>query len=458
MEENILPGLLRIREYVSSGITRPVAFRLQQLAQLRRSILANKDSLFDALYTDLKKNREEAWITEIGFVLSAIRTMEKHLATWVKPERVKTNLLNFPSSSYIVREPLGVVLIIAPWNYPLQLLFTPFIGAIAAGNGVVLKPSEYAPATAAIMKKIVRECMPENYVAYIEGDGAALLPGLIKSFRFDKIFYTGSTHVGKLIYAMAAGQLIPVVLELGGKSPCIVEEDAHLEVAAKRIVLAKFSNAGQMCVAPDYLLVQENKKEELLSYLKKYADKFFGAQGPDNYNYGKIINGKNFDRLCSFLQEATIVYGGKIDKEKCYIQPTLVENVSLQSKLMQEEIFGPILPILTFKEKEEAVAILQENPQPLAFYVFTSKKENEKYWIKRISFGGGCINNAAWHLTNDALPFGGIGNSGTGQYHGRSSFDTFSHQKAIMKTPTWFDPAIKYPPYKGKLKWFKKIF
>lgn len=458
MEENYLQSLRQMQQWFDIGATKSVDFRLKYLALMKKAIYANKEALFNALYDDLKKNREEAWITELGFVLSAISTMEKNLKRWAKPERVKTNLLNFPSSSYIYKEPFGVVLIIAPWNYPFQLLFTPFIGAIAAGNCVVLKPSEYAPATAMVMKKMIREVFPENYVSYLEGDGAAILPPMLKNFRFNKIFYTGSTQVGKYIYQLAAAQLVPVVLELGGKSPCIIEEDAQLEIAAKRIVQAKFSNAGQMCVAPDYMLVQENIKEALLSYFKKYMHEFFEAHGPDNYDYGKIINLKNFERLAKFLQEGEIIYGGKTNKEKLYIQPTLLENVSLESELMREEIFGPLLPVITFKNKDEALAILAQNPHPLAFYVFTSKNENEKFWIEKISFGGGCINNAAWHLTNDALPFGGIGNSGTGNYHGVYSFETFTHKKSIMKTPTWFDPAIKYPPLKGKLKWIKKVF
>jgi aldehyde dehydrogenase (NAD+) len=375
----------------------------------------------------------------------------------MKPQKTKTNLLNFPSKSFIHKEPLGVVLIIGPWNYPLQLLFAPLIGAIAAGNCVVLKPSEFAPATASVMQNIIETTFPKDYILFVQGDGAGIVPAMMNKFRFDHVFYTGSTHVGKLIYKMAAEKLVPVTLELGGKSPCVVERDANIQVAAKRIALTKFSNAGQMCVAPDYLLVHESIKEQFMIAMKEALRQFYTEDPSSVYDYGKIINERQFNRLTSYLQQGKIVYGGRYDADTQYLEPTLLEDVHFDKAVMGEEIFGPILPILGFSKFEEAKAIIEINPNPLAFYVFTESSEKEKKWLEGISFGGGCVNNASWHLTNFNLPFGGRGNSGIGSYHGKFSFDVFSHQKAIMKTPTWFDPKIKYPPFKGKLGLFKKV-
>jgi aldehyde dehydrogenase (NAD+) len=375
----------------------------------------------------------------------------------MKPQKVRTNLMNLPSKSFVYKEPLGVVLIIGPWNYPLQLLFTPLVGAIAAGNCVVLKPSEFAPATSAVMKSIIEESLSKEYILYAEGEGASIIPLMMDAFRFDHIFYTGSIPVGKFIYEMAAKQLVPVTLELGGKSPCVVESDAKVTVAAKRIALTKFSNAGQMCVAPDYILVHQAVKEKFLEELKSTVQQFFSEDPSASYNYGKIINEKQFNRLINYLQQGRIVYGGKHNAASLYIEPTILENVPIESTIMGEEIFGPVLPILTFHSFEEAKAIIERNSNPLAFYIFTESREKEKQWIEKISFGGGCVNNASWHLTNFNLPFGGRGNSGIGAYHGKYSFDVFTHQKAIMKTPTRFDLKIKYPPFKGKLNLFKKL-
>ena len=455
--EDIVHSLQAMRTYFDSGATRSYAFRKEKLEALRTALLKNEAALTQALYNDLKKNPEEAWVTEIGFVLSEIRHAINHLKRWMKPQRKGTNLLNFPGKSFIYKEPLGVVLIIGPWNYPLQLLFTPLIGAIAAGNCVVLKPSECAQATEAVMKTIIKEIFGPDYILYAEGDGVVVVPQMMEPFRFDHVFYTGSTQVGQLIYKMAAARLTPVTLELGGKSPCVVESDAAIKVAAKRIAMTKFSNAGQMCVAPDYVLVHASIKDELTAALQKCIVDFFSADPASDYNYGKIINEKAFHRLIAYLKEGTITYGGNHNAAKLYIEPTLMETSNLDVGFMNEEIFGPILPVISFESFEEAKTIINRHPNPLAFYVFTSGKEKEAQWLREISFGGGCVNNASWHLTNFHLPFGGRGNSGIGRYHGRYSFDVFTHQKAIMKTPTWFDPSIKYPPFKGKLKWFKKI-
>lgn len=449
--------LSALRQYFDSGVTRSYQFRREQLQKLKQAVLQHEQDLFDALFTDLKKSPEETWVTETGFLLSEINNTISKLRRWMQPERTATNLLNLPSSSYVMREPLGTVLIIGPWNYPLQLLFTPLVGAIAAGNCVVLKPSEFAPATAATMKKIIEDNFPPEYILYVEGDGAEVVPGMMKSFVFDHVFYTGSTAVGKIIYKMAAEDLVPVTLELGGKSPCIVESDANSKVAARRIAVAKFSNAGQMCVAPDYVLVHESKKNELIQALKSSIQNFFSEEPEESYSYGKMINVKQFDRVVGYLSQGTIVQGGRSDKEKLFIEPTILTDVPLEATVMKDEIFGPVLPVISFATSDEAKNIISRHPNPLAFYVFTSGKKKEKEWLESIAFGGGCVNNASWHLTNHNLPFGGRGFSGTGNYHGKYSFETFSHEKAIMKTPTWFDPDIKYPPFKGKLKLFKWV-
>lgn len=446
-----------LRQYFDSGHTRPYEFRKKQLQQLRQAILDHEKELYEALYKDLHKNPEESWVTELGMVIAEINTSIRNLRRWMKPERVATNLLNFPSGSRVLKEPLGVVLIIAPWNYPFQLLINPLVGAIAAGNCVVLKPSEIASATEAVMKKIITGLFPEEYILYVQGDGAEVVPALMNNFRFDHVFYTGSTGVGKAVYKMAAEKLVPVTLELGGKSPCIVEEDASIDVAARRIALSKFSNAGQMCVAPDYVLVHASRKEELIQALKKAIHRFFGDDPAQSSEYGRIINAKQFDRLINYLNEGTIVDGGTSDKEQLYISPTILTDLGSEARLLKEEIFGPVLPIISFTTAAEAKQLIEHNPDPLAFYLFTQNKAKEKEWLELVSFGGGCVNNTALHFTNNRLPFGGKGNSGMGQYHGKYSFDTFSHRKSILKTPTWLDPAIKYPPFKGKLGLFKKI-
>ena len=451
-----ISSLEKMRRYFDSGVTRTYKFRIEQLKKLKKRILAHEKEIYDALYTDLKKSPEESWVTEIGLVIAELNVAIKNLHQWMEPEPVSTNLVNLPSRSRVMREPLGVVLVIAPWNYPMYLLFTPLIGAMAAGNCVVLKPGEHAAATASVMQKILSEFDPE-YIQYTEGHGEIVVTAMLNQFRFDHIFYTGSTAVGKIIYKQAAEKLIPVTLELGGKSPCVVAADASINVAARRIAIAKFSNSGQMCVAPDYVLVHESKKNELEEALKKSIREFFGDKPEESYNYGKIINERQFDRINGYLDSGNISYGGRTNRSQLFIEPTILTNVPIDSPIMKEEIFGPVLPLLTFTTNDEAKKIIAKNPNPLAFYVFTSSRKNELDWITSVPAGGVCINNSSWHLTNHHLPFGGRGTSGMGDYHGRYSFEVFSHRKAIMKTPTWFDPNIKYPPFKGKLKLFKKI-
>ena len=452
-----ITSLEKLRQYFASGDTLSYTFRKDQLTKLKTAILQHENDLYDALYADLKKSKEETWVTETGMVIAELNEAISQLKNWMQPERVNTNLLNMPSSSRIMKEPLGVVLIIGPWNYPFQLLINPLIGAIAAGNCVVLKPSEFAHATDDVMKKIIEGVFPPNYILYVQGDGATVIPQMMNAFSFDHVFYTGSTAVGKIIYKMAAERLVPVTLELGGKSPCVVESDANIKVAARRIVMTKFSNAGQMCVAPDYVLVHTSRKEELINAMKKTIEQFFTEKPQESYNYGKIINAKQFDRVSSYLTQGTIVHGGASNKEQLFIEPTLLTDVSLDSPVMKEEIFGPVLPIFSFSDTEEAKKIIALHPNPLSFYIYTSSNKKEHDWLAAVPSGGSCVNNSSWHLTNHHLPFGGRGFSGMGSYHGQYSFDTFSHKKAVMKTPTWFDPSIKYPPFKGKLKLFKWV-
>jgi len=446
-----------LKDYFNTGATQTYAFRLLQLERLKKAVMDSEKILYEALHADLKKTDEDAWATEVGFFLSELNHTIKHLQEWMEPKSVATNLVNMPSTSYTIQEPLGVVCIIAPWNYPFQLLFTPLIGAIAGGNCAVLKPSEFAPATAKVMAKIVADLFPDNYMLYLEGDGATVLPPLLTENRFDHIFYTGSTAVGKIIYKYAAEKLVPVTLELGGKSPAVITADANLRVAARRLANPKFSNCGQMCIAPDYILVPSELKDKLIKELIKAIQSFYGADAEASEHYGKIINDKQWLRITSYLSEGEIVYGGKSNREKLFIEPTIMTGIHPEAKIMQDEIFGPILPILTYSSKEEALAIIQKNPNPLAFYVFTENKADEQYWLTNVPSGGACVNNATMHITNHDLPFGGRGYSGTGGYHGKLSFDTFTHTKSVLKTPTWIDPSFKYPPYKGKAWLLKRL-
>lgn len=448
-------SLSNLRNYYNSHNTRTYAFRKKQLQLLKQMLLTHEKEIETALYSDLKKNAEETYATETGLVLAEINVALKNLHHWMAPVSAGTNLVNFPSSSKIYRDPLGVVLIIAPWNYPLQLLLIPLVGAIAGGNCVVLKASEFSPATSALIEKMITGCFPEEYIKTVIGDGAEIVPAMMKNFRFDHVFYTGSIPVGKIIYQLAAEKLVPVTLELGGKSPAIVTESADLAVAAKRVVFGKFINTGQTCIAPDYVLVHNDVKEKFIEKVKEKVIQFYTDDAVNNYDYGKIINEKRFDKLVTYLADGKIVTGGDHDKEKLFIAPVVLRDVAADAPVMQEEIFGPVLPVIGYSTTAEAMDIVRQHETPLAFYLFTKKKTEEKEWIEKIPFGGGCINNADWHFTNPNLPFGGVGSSGIGAYHGKFTFDTFTRTKSVLKTPTWFDPAFKYPPLKGKLRLFK---
>ena len=368
--------LKNLRSFYDSGATLSYEFRKKQLEAFEKAIIKYDDEINAALYTDLKKSKEETWATETGFLMGEIKNANKNLHKWMKPKKVSTGLVTFPSSAKIYRDPLGVVLIIAPWNYPLQLLLIPLVGAIAGGNCAVLKPSELAPATEKIIVKIIEEIFPGNYIKVITGNGAEVVPAMINNFRFDHIFYTGSTTVGKEIYKLAAKDLVPVTLELGGKSPCIVYADADIKVAAKRIILGKFLNAGQTCIAPDYILVHETVKNNLLNELKDAIQKFYTNDPSSSYDYGKIINESRFNKLFSYLNEKNVFHGGKNDKDSLYIEPTILINISLDDAVMKEEIFGPILPVLSFTTTKEAMQMVQQNENPLAFYLFTKNKKS----------------------------------------------------------------------------------
>jgi aldehyde dehydrogenase (NAD+) len=455
----MLQQLTTLRNFFNSGATQIPAFRIEQLKKLKAAILKYEQQIHEALYKDLKKSPEECWITETGMCLEEINYTIKHLQKWVSPVSVSTNLLNLPSTSKIIAEPLGVVLIIGPWNFPFQLLIKPLIGAVAAGNCVVLKPSEFAGNTEKILVKIINEIYAPSYILPVQGSGENIIPAMMNNFIFDHVFYTGSTSVGKIIYKMAAENLVPVTLELGGKSPAVVDYDANIKVAAKRIVLTKFSNCGQMCISPDYVLVHETKKEELVTAIKKCINEFYLPNPAESYDYGKMINEKQFNRVVNYITQGELLQGGSYNKATLYIEPTIIDNPGLYQPVMKEEIFGPVLPILTFKNQQAAIKIIEQNKNPLAFYIFTNNKLNAKKWLQKIPSGGACVNNTSWHFTNNKLPFGGRGFSGTGAYHGKFSFNVFSHKKAVMQTPAWFDPALKYPSFKGRLnllKWLVK--
>lgn len=444
-----------MQKFYAARNTIPFTFRKEQLLRLKKAIQASESAILQALHQDLRKSPEEAFATEIGFTYKEISHTISHLKQWMEVEKVSTPFLLFPSSSKIIREPWGICLIIAPWNYPFQLLMAPLIGAIAGGNTAVLKPSEMTPHTSAIVQKIITEHFDPNYIAVVEGNGAELVPKMMRDNRFDHVFFTGSTAVGKQIAIMAAEKLVPVSLELGGKSPCIVDKDADLTVAAKRITWGKFTNAGQTCVAPDYLLVHQSIRELLTSLIQKNIEQFYGKDPQLSPEYGRIINKNRLQKLEIYLAEGNIICGGKVVQEDLYVAPTLMDNILPEATIMKDEIFGPILPILTYENIEDAVLTIRNNPNPLSLYYFGNNRKAEKIFTEQIAFGGGCINNTLVHLANEALPFGGVGNSGCSNYHGKFSFDTFTRPKSVLKSGTWVDPAFKYPPYKGKLKILK---
>ncbi len=438
-----------------SHATRSVSFRILQLKKLKQLIKNNEDQLHKAVYEDLKKSEFDNLTTEILPIYSEIDYALKNLKKWVKPKRVKTNLLNFPSKSYIVSEPLGTSLIISAWNFPYNLAFIPIVGSIAAGNTSILKPSEMAPATSAIMAQLINDNFPSDYLNVVQG-GIPETTTLLKQ-RFDKIFFTGSPQVGKIVNQAAAPHLTNVTLELGGKNPAIFTRDCSLNMCVKRMVASKFLNAGQICITTDYVLVQKSIKEKFLAQVVSEIKKH--NYNIDNGNFVQIINDKNFDRVRSLINTKNVYYGGNYSKETRFIEPTILTDIRIDDAVMQEEIFGPILPVIEYDTIDEAFAIIRKIEKPLSAYLFSNNKAIKKRFLNEISFGNGAINDCIMQFTNHNLPFGGVGNSGTGSYHGKFSFDCFSHQKAILSKSTWTEPNLKYYEHTdAKMKIIKKLF
>ena len=442
------------KTFFNSHATKDLDFRKAQLQKLKKVVKSNEKLLYDAIYQDFGKSEFETFGTEISFVYKDIDYYLKNLKSFAKPKNVLTNIVNQMGSSKIVFEPLGNCLVIGAWNYPYQLTLTPVIAAIAAGNTCMIKPSELPENTMKAMAKLINENFDPQFLYVVEG-GVEETTAILK-LRFDKIFFTGSPRVGKIVYKAAAEHLTPVTLELGGKSPAFVTEKADLQIAAKRIVWGKFINAGQTCVAPDYLYVAENIKAKFLKVLIEEIKKRNYTDNVDHYC--KIINERNFDRLEKMIDREKMVFGGETNREKRYISPTVLDHVTWEDAVMQEEIFGPILPILTYKNLETAMQTVVEGEKPLSAYLFSNDAKEQELFTEKLSFGGGCINDTLMHLSNDRLPFGGVGNSGIGHYHGKFGFEAFSHQKAILKKSNYLEPELKYPPYSdAKLNILKKL-
>ncbi|HDI0862599.1 TPA: aldehyde dehydrogenase [Staphylococcus aureus] len=446
------------KAFFNTQQTKDISFRKEQLKKLSKAIKSYESDILEALYTDLGKNKVEAYATEIGITLKSIKNARKELKNWTKTKNVDTPLYLFPTKSYIKKEPYGTVLIIAPFNYPFQLVFEPLIGAIAAGNTAIIKPSELTPNVARVIKRLINETFDANYIEVIEG-GIEETQTLIH-LPFDYVFFTGSENVGKIVYQAASENLVPVTLEMGGKSPVIVDETANIKVASERICFGKFTNAGQTCVAPDYILVHESVKDDLITALSKTLREFYGQNIQQSPDYGRIVNLKHYHRLTSLLNSAqmNIVFGGHSDEDERYIEPTLLDHVTNDSAIMQEEIFGPILPILTYQSLDEAIAFIHQRPKPLSLYLFSEDENATQRLINELSFGGGAINDTLMHLANPKLPFGGVGASGMGRYHGKYSFDTFTHEKSYIFKSTRLESGVHLPPYKGKFKYIKAFF
>ena len=432
-----------------------IKYRKESLKKLLHVITKHEDAIIKALYDDFKKPAFEAVLTETNYVISDLKETIKNIDSWAKPKRVSASFLNFPSSDFIYSEPYGNVLILSPWNYPFQLAMCPLVAAVAAGNTVTLKPSELTPNTAAILSKIIRETFDIKHVVAITGD-ATIAQNLL-SKRWDYIFFTGSVAVGKIVAKAAAENLTPVTLELGGKSPCIVDETANLELSARRIVWGKILNAGQTCVAPDYILVHNKIKDTLVKFLIQEIEKALGTNPEVSPDYARIINLKNWQRQLNLLENQKILFGGQSNRDSLFLAPTLLDEPEMDSLVMQEEIFGPILPLISYQSKADVEKIILSFEKPLSLYLFSQNKSFIEEVLQKYSFGGGCINDTVIHLANNRLPFGGVGNSGMGAYHGKLSFDIFSHKKAIVKKGTWLDLPMRYAPYKDKLKSIKKL-
>ena len=443
MQNYITTTLLSQRAYFRSGTTLPLSFRRQMLRKLSDAMHQYEKPLAEALWIDLHKSYEEAYLTELSIVYGEIRNHLKHLRCWAKPERKSSPLAIMPASSRIVKEPLGNALIIAPWNYPVQLLLNPLVGAISAGCTAMLKPSPYVPHVSAVLTEMIQSTFPAEFIAIVEGNRE--VNQMLLAERWDLIFFTGSPSLGKMVMAAAAQHLTPVVLELGGKSPCIIDKSADLKVAAKRVAWGKALNAGQTCIAPDYLMIHEEVKDKFLKLLVKEWKHLLTKDPQKAKHFVRIVNDKALERLIGYLKDGNIYHGGKYNREERYLSPTILTEVSVEAPVMQEEIFGPIFPVLTFKEIDEVITFVTNREKPLALYYFGTQGDKV---LRHTSSGGACVNDVIMHIVNHSVPFGGVGNSGMGAYHGKDSFLAFSHRRSVISTPTWVDMPFRYMPYK----------
>ncbi len=450
--ETILGIIEAQRRYFRSGATRSYTFRCEQLHRLEEALRKWEKPLAEALWQDLHKSYEEAYMTELSIVLGEIRNHRRHLRRWMRPTHVGSPLKMFPSQSRVITEPLGAALIIAPWNYPVQLLLNPLVGAISAGCTALLKPSPYVPNTSRVLEALIRDTFDEQYIALVQGNRE--VNNQLLAERFDRIFFTGSPDLGRHVMETAARHLTPVILELGGKSPCIVDKDADLKVAARRIAWGKSLNAGQTCIAPDYLLLHEAIREPFLEELQRAFRSLHGEHPAKSHHFVRIVNERAFDRLTGYLGKGTIRFGGTTDRATRFIEPTVLEGVKPDDRVMQEEIFGPILPVIPFRNLDEAITFITEREKPLALYFFGKAHRHEV--LQRTSSGGACLNDTIMHIANERIPFGGVGQSGMGNYHGHDSYLAFSHRRSVVATTTCFDLPLRYMPY-SLFRWIKGL-
>lgn len=447
-----------VRDFFQTQSTKDIKFRKKYLKALKKSIKKHESDILDALKSDLGKNKVEAYATEVGFVMKELSYIIKELKNWAKTKSVTTPMMQFPAKSFIKYEPYGTVLIIGPFNYPFQLVMSPLIGALAAGNCAVVKPSEMTPQTSMVVQEILEEVFPPDYVKVVQGEKE--VTSQLLDERFDYIFFTGSTKVGQIVYEKASKHLTPVTLELGGKSPVIIDDTANLKVAAERIAFGKFMNAGQTCVAPDYILIDNEIKMKFVEALQATIQEFYGAQIEQSEDFGRIVNDNHFNRLVNIIEDSRqqVIYGGESNADELFVAPTIILDPELSDSVMQQEIFGPILPIIGYDTFNEVYDIVEQYEKPLALYLFTEDSDQITAVFNRLSFGGGCVNDTILHLANPNLPFGGVGHSGIGSYHGKYSFELFSHEKSYITKSTKLESGLLFPPYKGKFKYVKQLF
>ncbi|MDJ1091865.1 aldehyde dehydrogenase [Macrococcus caseolyticus] len=447
-----------VRDFFQTQSTKDIKFRKKYLKALKKSIKKHESDILDALKSDLGKNKVEAYATEVGFVMKELSYIIKELKNWAKTKSVTTPMMQFPAKSFIKYEPYGTVLIIGPFNYPFQLVMSPLIGALAAGNCAVVKPSEMTPQTSMVVQEILEEVFPPDYVKVVQGEKE--VTSQLLDERFDYIFFTGSTKVGQIVYEKASKHLTPVTLELGGKSPVIIDDTSNLKVAAERIAFGKFMNAGQTCVAPDYILIDNEIKMKFVEALQATIQEFYGAQIEQSEDFGRIVNDNHFNRLVNIIEDSRqqVIYGGESNANELFVAPTIILDPKLSDSVMQQEIFGPILPIIGYDTFNEVYDIVEQYEKPLALYLFTEDSDQITAVFNRLSFGGGCVNDTILHLANPNLPFGGVGHSGIGSYHGKYSFELFSHEKSYITKSTKLESGLLFPPYKGKFKYVKQLF